>query len=228
MSQNKKAFILAILMCLASLGAVFARPTVKVSEIGEKIELETLVPQKFGAWAFEPQKTVQVINPQTQELLDKLYSQILTRTYINDAGYRVMLSIAYGGDQREQLQAHRPEVCYPAQGFALKSNVQDVVTTDFGQIPVRRLETSIGARQEPVTYWYAIGGQVVEGGSVKRKLVELTFGMTGKIPDGMLFRVSSIDGDTAKARKMQDEFVNELLKTLSAEHRQRLSGLGLR
>ena len=27
--------------------------------------------------------------------------------------------MAYGDDQRGGLQAHRPEVCYPAQGFKL-------------------------------------------------------------------------------------------------------------
>ena len=29
--------------------------------------------------------------------------------------------MAYGDDQRGGLQAHRPEVCYPAQGFKVTS-----------------------------------------------------------------------------------------------------------
>ena len=61
-----------------------------------------------------------MVNPQTQELLDKLYSEVLTRVYVNASGYRIMRSLAYGFDQRGAMQAHMPEVCYPAQGFILK------------------------------------------------------------------------------------------------------------
>jgi len=52
--------------------------------------------------------------------LDKLYSQILNRVYVNATGYRIMLLLAYGSDQHGSLQADKPEVCYPAQGFALQ------------------------------------------------------------------------------------------------------------
>ncbi len=56
-----------------------------------------MIPKQFGDWREEPQRIVQVINPQSQELLDKLYSETLTRTYVNAGGYRIMLSLAYGG-----------------------------------------------------------------------------------------------------------------------------------
>ena len=88
---------------------------------GLGIQLEPTVPQSFGDWTELPDQPAQVVNPQTKELLDTLYSQILTRTYVNKDGYRIMLSMAYGDDQRGGLQAHRPEVCYPAQGFKVAS-----------------------------------------------------------------------------------------------------------
>jgi EpsI family protein len=167
---------------------------------------------------------VQVVNPQTQELLDKLYSQILTRTYVNAGGYRVMLSLAYGNDQRGSLQAHKPEVCYPAQGFQV-SNVETAnLKTGFGTIPVRRLFGTLGARQEPVTYWFTVGDKAVMG-TTQKKLVELRFGLTGRIPDGMLFRVSSIDADQGKAYQAQEQFVNQLLQAVAPADRKRLSGL---
>jgi len=65
-------------------------------------------------WREDPQRIVQVVDPQTRELLDKLYSETLSRTYVNANGYRIMLSLAYGSDQRDSLQVHKPEVCYPA------------------------------------------------------------------------------------------------------------------
>ena len=166
-----------------------------------------------------------MVNPQTQELLDKVYSQILTRTYVNSGGYRIMLSLAYGSHQRGSLQAHKPEVCYPAQGFVLQKNETGLLVSAFGEIPVRRLFTTMGPRQEPVTYWFTLGDNVVLGWA-QQKLAGLRYGLTGIIPDGMLFRVSSIDPDQPRANLMQDMFVNQLLQALAPAERKRLIGLG--
>ena len=136
-----------------------------------------------------------------------------------------MLSIAYGSDQRGGLQAHKPEVCYPAQGFLLRKNVAGTLATAAGEIPVRRLYTTLGNRHEPVTYWFTIGDRAVEG-KLQKRLVELSFGLTGRIPDGMLFRVSSIDPDEARAYRMQDDFVRQLLDSVPPPARKRLAGLG--
>jgi EpsI family protein len=158
-------------------------------------------------------------------LLDKLYTEILSRTYVNSSGYRIMLSLVYGSDQRGSLQAHKPEVCYPAQGFKLETNEPGRLVTPFGDIPVRRLYSHLGPRHEPVTYWFAVGGEAVLGTTQKR-MVDLRYFLTGRIPDGLLFRVSSIDMDVARAHQMQDQFTNQLLQAASPADRMRLSGLG--
>jgi EpsI family protein len=225
MPVNRIAFFLAGLMCAASVGAMMARPTARVAEEGPKVVLESMVPRQFGDWKEEPQKVAQVINPQTRQLLDRLYSQILSRTYVNGAGYRVMLSIAYGGDQREGMEAHKPEVCYPAQGFSLVDSQPAELATPFGPIPARRLYTAMGMRKEPVTYWYTVGNRTVDGG-IRKKLVEMSFGLAGKIPDGLLFRVSSIDPDRERAYRTQEEFIGQLLGAATPADRLRLSGLG--
>jgi hypothetical protein len=54
----------------------------------------------------------------------------------------------------------------------------------------------------------------------------MRFALTGRIPDGMLFRVSSIDLDQKRAYQLQEQFVGELLQAVSREGRKRLSGLG--
>ena len=215
--------LVAALMAAASVGAMVARPSAKQAEV-EAISLESMIPKQFAGWREEPQLSMQVINPQTRELLDKLYSQILSRTYVDASGYRIMLSLAYGNDQRSSLQAHKPEVCYPAQGFTLLKNEPGQVATPFGEIPVRRLFTTLGARNEPVTYWFTVGDKAVQGTTQKR-LVELKFGLTGLIPDGMLFRVSSIDADQPRAYRMHEQFANQLLQAVAPAERKRLSGL---
>ncbi len=225
MSSNRIAFVIAALMFAASAGAIVARPDTKAADLGPAISLETMIPKQFGDWREDSKRIVQIVNPQTQALLDKLYSQVLTRVYVNTQGYRIMLSLAYGSDQRGSLQAHKPEVCYPAQGFTLQRNEASQLATPFGEIPAQRLFTTMGPRQEPVTYWFTVGDKAVRG-KLQKRLMDLRYGLTGRIPDGMLFRVSSIDPDQARANQIQDQFVNQLLQAVSPAERKRLSGLG--
>jgi EpsI family protein len=187
--------------------------------------LEAVVPKQFGEWVELPEQGAQVVNPQTKEMLDKLYSQILTRTYANRQGYRIMLSMAYGDDQRGTLQAHKPEICYPAQGFQLLSNEAGQLSTPFGNIEVRRLNTSLGPRVEPVTYWFTVGDRVIQN-KVEKRLAEIRLGLTGQVPDGLLFRISSIDSDPRRAFGMQQTFTADLLSNLTPAARKRVSGLG--
>jgi len=224
MRSNRMAFLIAALMCGASIGAVVARPGTKAADLGLAISMETLIPKQFSEWREEPQSIVQVVNPQAQALLDKLYSETLSRTYVNSGGYRIMLSLAHGSGQRLAFQAHKPEVCYPAQGFTLHRAEASQLSTPFGEIPVRRLFTSKGSREEPVTYWFRLGDKVVP--AWQSRLVELSYTLTGRTPDGLLFRVSSIDPDQARANQMQDQFINQLLQAVSPAERKRLSGLG--
>ena len=224
MNNLRASALLACLMALTSVAGIAARPSTKATDAGPKFMLEAAVPREFGDWREMPQMGAYVVNPQTQQLLDKLYSQILTRTYVNSAGYRIMLSMAYGDDQRGDLQAHKPEVCYPAQGFALHSNQEAQLVTPFGSIAGRRLSTSLGQRKEPVTYWFTVGDTAIRS-TLQQRMVQIKLGLTGQIPDGLLFRVSSLDDVPEHAFQIQEQFVAELLKASTTESRLRLSGL---
>ena len=216
---------MACLMAGALVAGVLARPTAKIAGTAPKFLLEEIVPKQFGGWRELPDKTLQVVNPQTKELLDKIYSQTLSRTYVNTNGYRIMLSMAYGDDQRGSLTAHKPEVCYPAQGFTLHSNAQADMATPFGAIATRRLSTSLGQRKEPVTYWFTVGDTAVKN-RWQQRLVEIRLGLTGQVPDGLLVRISSIDDSTDQAFSAHEAFAADLLVALNATNRVRLSGLG--
>ena len=224
MASMRVALTLAALMCTASAVAYFARPSTNAADRTPKIVLDTVVPKQFGQWREDEARTATIVNPQTQQLLDKLYSQLLVRTYVNAQGYRVMLSLAYGDDQRGGLKAHKPEVCYPAQGFTLHTNVAAEIDTPFGKVPGRRLGTQLGTRVEPVTYWFALADRAVTS-RFEHRLAEVRLGLTGQVPYGLLFRVSSIDDNADRAYREQDRFVSDLLAAVSAEDRVRLSGL---
>jgi EpsI family protein len=225
MKTTHIAYTLAALMCGTSAASISLQPNRTATAKGTAMSLETIVPKDFGEWTELPIRVAEVVNPQTKELLDKLYSQLLSRSYVNKDGYRIMLSLAYGDDQRGGLQAHRPEVCYPAQGFKLGKMEDGRLGTAYGDIEVRRLNTAMGERVEPVTYWLTVGSQVIQT-KLDTRIAQIRLGLTGQIPDGLLFRVSSIDADSERAFSIQQKFVADLMSAVPDASRKQLSGLG--
>ena len=69
-----------------------------------------------------------------------------------------------------------------------------------------------------------MGDQVVDSQWDKR-IVQVRAILTGESPGGLLFRVSSIDGDSKSAFAMQQQFVADMMRSVSPEARRRLSGL---
>lgn len=224
---NRRRMIIALASAGLATGAAHAlRPRTKLAEKLGKLDLDRSVPMQFGTWQAIPERA-SVVNPQAQTLIDRIYGEVLTRSYVDtNDGYMIMLSIAYGGDQRDQLAAHLPEACYPAQGFRIIDNQPGAIATPEGTLVVRRLSTQLGAlRVEPVTYWAMVGEDQALGG-LDQKLAALRYTLLrGQIPDGLLFRVSSIDPNAQAAFRRQDEFITELLAATRPEKRRRLAGL---
>jgi hypothetical protein len=82
----------------------------------------------------------------------------------------------------------------------------------------------LGPRDEQVKFWMSVGDHVIRIKFVLR-LMEFRLMLTGQIPDGLLFRISSIDKDPERAFKMQQRFVDELMGRVDAETRRQLSGI---
>lgn len=218
-----KNIILLVLMLIAAVLGMQLRLTTTIADELPPIDLQTMVPTAFGSWKEQLNSSNQIVDPNKKQELEEIYSETLSRTYINTEGYRIMLSIAYGKNQRRKLQLHRPEVCYPAQGFAVSSNRPGKLGLNGQSIAVTRLETSLGQRYEPLTYWAMVGDHVTADQNEKR-LVEVGYAMRGRIPDGMIIRISSIDKDTASAYAIQTQFANALVQAIAPEHRSRFAG----
>ena len=92
-------------------------------------------------------------------------------------------------------------------------------------LPLKRLVAGHGSRNEPITYWLVIGRSVASFGYGHR-IALLKYGLTGRVPDGMLVRVSSIDDDEAQSFRMQDVFLRDLLAAVTPQFRNRLIGAG--
>jgi len=90
-------------------------------------------------------------------------------------------------------------------------------------IAATRLETNLGQRHEPVTYWNVIGSNVTTS-LLDKRLTDLRYTLTGRIPDGILVRVSSIDKATDNAYAVQRQFAAELMQAIAPENRNRFMG----
>jgi EpsI family protein len=213
MTASARNVALGLLMVISAGAAYMSKPSKKLADLNPPITLEAIVPVQFGDWREQVATQSQIVNPQQQLVLDEIYSQTLSKTFVNANGYRIMLSIAYGGDQSRDLQVHRPEVCYSVQGFAISGMQKVQIPLGDGSLPVMRLQTMLGARAEPVTYWVRIGDKIVRG-NIEQGLARLSYGIQGYIADGLLFRVSSIDQDTSTAYKTQGQFVDDLMRAI--------------
>ena len=223
MKVSIRNVVLLVLMLLSAGLAAALRPSISMADERPPINLKTMVPSAFGDWRQLERSGAYIIDPQTQQLLSTIYSETLTRTYVNSKGYQIMLSIAYGKNQSDALQLHKPEVCYPAQGFQLFDKHADRLNLADRAIPSTRLMTKLGQRQEPVTYWTVVGDHVTVGG-IDKKLTEMRYAMADRIPDGMLIRVSSIDVNVDQAYLNQDQFSRDMLAAIAPADRERFSG----
>ena len=216
-------FLILGLMLATSALAIALKPSSKIAEKGPKINLESMIPESFGDWKVDRSVLPVMPPPEQQAVIDKTYDQTLARTYVNSLGTRVMLSIAYGGNQHEGMNTHRPEICYPSQGFQLHSSKPDSLEVLGRKLPLQRVVASQGSRYEPISYWVVVGDELSAFG-IRHKLTTLKYGLTGRIPDGMLIRVSTINRDEAAAFEIQNIFIESLLGAVSEKHQVRLLG----
>jgi EpsI family protein len=216
---------LAVLVAmLATTGlSSFPAPVERIADSRPAVNLEALVPERFGNWNTDKSIIPIGVSPDVMAALDKSYNQILMRTYVNSAGERIMLSIAYGADQSDNLNLHLPEGCYDAQGFAVGEKITVPMRTPFGEMTVARLLAKKEQRVEPITYWMVIGGEVATS-SWEAKKIKLAYAVKRQIPDGILFRISSISRDPERGYALQREFANAMMLELGSEARRVLVG----
>lgn len=208
---------------LAAAAAAVALTPARAQHGATSFDLERIIPSSFGDWSIDPFMVPIVPAPDVQANLARLYDQIVSRTYVNSRGERMMLTIAYGGDQSDALKVPRQEVCYAAQGFEIRKVVHGDLRLWGKTIPVTRFLAVRGPRSEPVTYWFTMGDRVVRG-RLERLLAQISYGLSGRIPDGMLVRVSSLLTNPAQAFKGHEEFTGALLAGMGRGDVYRLIG----
>jgi EpsI family protein len=220
--------VLAVL-ALASYAAARLTPR---HELGGALRLAELIPERFGSWAAEPDAGAQVLLVpngayETAAAQDASYDDVLMRTYRRADGARVMVAIAYGRRQTQEIKIHRPELCYYAQGFEVRAlGSRAVQLDDARSVESLALLTHNRARTEVVTYWIRVGGELASNPWAMRWTI-FREGLGGRVPDGVLVRASSLAQSADEAERelaLQHEFLADLYREVPPATRRFLAG----
>jgi EpsI family protein len=221
---RRKAVAVALGLGLTAGLSTWLKPKLKFDEKRRHLPLENLFPRSVGTWKTDRIGEAFVLSADQQGKLYQIYDQVLERTYVDGKGHRMMLSVAYGGEQSAGLQMHRPEICYVGSGYSVDGVRGGRIDLAGRRIPVTRLVARLGSRIEPITYWTVLGDEVVPDAR-EFHLRQVLFGLKGEILDGMLVRISSVDADVDGAWRVQAEFARELAQAMDERARMRVLGL---
>jgi EpsI family protein len=194
--------------------------------------LAQTVPTAFGDWREVSAVAEQVDPGKSAEdpSMDRPYDDILMRAYGNSRGDVVLLTLAYGRNQRQEVKIHRPDVCYTAQGFQLvsRSRVSFPVTGIGGKsVEGMRMLVSAPGRTEAVSYWIRIGDVFTDNAwAIRYHIFEQ--GVSGRAVDGMLVRASQIVPGSRVASperfRLQERFLADLVRALPKQARRQFVG----
>jgi EpsI family protein len=138
------------------------------------------------------------------------------RTYTNRrTGHVIMMMLAHGDSQTNDLQVHRPEVCYPAFGFKISHNgARDIELAPGVILPGRRLTASTSERVENILYWTRLG-EFFPRSDREQQWDRVQTALEGKIYDGLLARFSMLNDRPDDATDIIAEFLRSFIGAAS-------------
>lgn len=220
-SLDRRKVVLGLGMLAASGIAQARQPVPVVPRIKEE-RFTALIPNKIGNFTFDTESGL--VLPPSDALSDRLYDNLVTRTYTNPAGEMVMLLVAYNNKQDGVLQIHRPEICYPAGGYELTSvDPIDVPITDATALPSQIFAATSESRNEVVMYWTRVGDQFPRRW-IEQRWAVAEANLRGIVPDGVLVRVSTLGNDFGGTKPILTNFIRDLHRASGEQMRGLLFG----
>lgn len=200
---SRRHFFMGGALALTSAVAFAKQPQVHMPRISSDL-FEQWVPAEVMDW--RTVKASDVVLPPPDELSDRLYDNLVTRTYRGRGDEHVMMLLAYNNRQNGVLQVHRPEVCYPVGGFELSKTQAIEVGDPENAIPANFFTATGPGRIEQVLYFTRLGNAYPRSWAEQRMAV-IRENLAGRIPDGMLLRVSVLNPDAAASLGALQSFV---------------------
>jgi EpsI family protein len=201
---------------LAAAGlSVALKPRRHVSLLGG-VPLSEIVPITVGEW--QSRDVSDLLDTKGEgDLMNKLYGQTVERIYRSTKTQsEIMMLFAYGDTQSNDLQLHRPEVCYPAFGFEILNNKPiSIALSKTFDLPARIIMAHSPSRDEVVLYWSRLGNFLPTNGGEQR-LDRLKTTLSGYVADGLLARLSMVTVDEVGAVEKMSAFLRELFSLIPA------------
>ena len=185
-------------------------------------QLEKVIPRKLGQWQFASSSGL--VLPPRDENERFVYDQVLTRVYSAAGQPDIMLLIAFGGGQTGLFELHRPEACYPSQGYQLRGKHEvPLKVWPHVTLPSVFWSAANDLRTEQLLYWSRIG-QKFPVTWLQSKVAVVENNLQRTLPDGVLVRMSMLTGDAASALPLLERFARELVASVDALGRRVLIG----
>ena len=226
MARHARPIAIALAMGFAALAAWYLTPRPIAEHAPQR--LAEVVPAAFGDWR-ELKNAVAPVDPRNdtadERSMRSPYDDVLMRAYGNSQGDIVLLALAYGRNQQQEVKIHRPELCYTSQGFDVvnRSEANIAVGNErAGGVRGARMLVSSPDRVEAISYWIRIGDIYSESAWNTRYYI-FKEGLKGKRVDGMLVRVSQIFHDEKSASvnryRLQEQFLADLVGAMPENSR---------
>lgn len=213
--------------CIAAAGTAYALiPRRRISLLGASTVAD-IIPRSFGAWA--SRDVTDLVAPKEEDsLASRIYSETVGRVYqASNGGSEIMMLLAHGNTQSDDLQLHRPEICYAAFGYSINYNREVLVSIGQGAgAPGRGLVAMAPDHRETILYWSRLGEYFPLNRS-EQHLDRTRTSMAGIISDGILARFSIANIDPREAFAAMQAFVPQLVKAIAPVHRAALIGTEL-
>jgi EpsI family protein len=164
---------------------------------------DEIVPAEVGPW--HSRKSAELVLPPEDATSEVLYENLQTRIYEGDRLPSFMALFGYSSVQQNDVQVHRPEVCYPASGFPIIHNTPVELNIGGQRIYARYLVADRKSAHEYILYWIRLGKDFPTNWSQQR-LDMAYYNISGVVPDGFLYRSSTIDLPGKDLRGPLEEF----------------------
>ncbi|MFT4027239.1 MAG: EpsI family protein [Novosphingobium sp.] len=206
---SRRSVMVGGTLLAAAVGSAVAQPR-RSEHRRAREKLGDLIPDTVGPWRFENSNGIVVAREDGP--VDG-YDQLVSRKYRAAGLPEVMLLAAYGSTQGGMLQLHRPETCYPAQGFALSDFSEVALHPVPGlAIAARRFTAVRDDRIERLIYWTRIADAFPRNTAQEYRAILRSL-FAGEVPDGILVRFSTLGGDIAESDRALERFFPALIES---------------
>lgn len=214
---SRRSLLIGGGLTLAGLASYLRVPEVVASPLSPE-GFQAAVPSKVGRWSSRISSEV-ILPPQDQA--NELYENLEARIYEGSGLPTMMVVVAFSSTQQADIQVHRPEVCYPAAGLPVLSSTPIGLRFGSKQIEAREVLADRGGLRERVIYWVRVGDAFPVTWMEQRLTMALD-NLAGTVPDGVLFRVSSIEEPGENTTPDIKRFIAAFLDAASPAFRNRI------